>query len=307
MNIKPSGILATCLLACLFVYPTVLSAQDTPSITLFTFHGDRSTSQAATDPLLLYVVINNSAATRIERDNQRNQQIIAQYKLTDSYKNLSKIEQMEVSEQYPVREIPTFTLGSDQASVESLISFLVRDDQGNNIDLAIRMLEANDHQPRAIDLLEERSLYYQFAVESDQLAQLPPGSYHFVASVDTTQHADMWNGWIYSRSVAIALSDTHPEPGWDTSNQRMLLQSTFLVEDHQFKKAEDHASLWIEQHSGSINAWSQLGEALYGLGRNEEALEAFNTAIDRFRSKHGDTPVEPPQEILDRISEIEES
>ena len=295
-----------CLLACLLAYPSALLAQDTPSISLLTFFGDRNSSQSVADPLLFYVIIDNSAATSVERDNRRNHQMVERYTRTDDFQGLSKIEQLEFFEQYPVREIPGFTLGSEQASVESLLGFLVRDEQGNAINITIRPLASNDHQPRAIDLLDERSLYYQFVVESDQLRQLSPGTYHFVASIDTTQHADMWNGWIYSRNVAIRLSNTHPDPGWDSSNQRMLLQNTFLVDDRQFEKAEDHARSWIAQHPASIDAWSQLGEALYGRGQTEEALEAFAAAIDRFRSKHGDNPVELPKEILDRIREIEE-
>lgn len=307
MSIRAPKTLLTCLLSYLLAQPAVLLATDTPSINLFTFYADRSTSQSMSDPLLLYVIIDNSAASGVKRNNQRNQQIVEQYEQTEDFQSLSKIEKMEFYAQYPLRDVPEFKLGSGQTSVASLVNFLVRDGQGNNIDIAIRPLQANDHQPKTITLQGERSLSYQFVVESDQLRQLSPATYHFVASLDTTRQADMWNGWIYSNNVDIALSETHPQPGWDTSNLRMLLHSTFLVDDHQYKKAEDHARLWIEQHPDSINAWSQLGEALHGLGQKNAALEAYNTALIRFRSKHGDNPAELPQELLDKITAIEES
>ena len=172
------------------------------------------------------------------------------------------------------------------------------------IELTVRPLEGNEHERRPVDMLEERSLYYQFVVESDQLRSLAPGRYHFVATIDTSQRDDMWAGWAYSRSVAVELANDHADPNWPGSEQRLLMQSTFLVDDRQFMMAEDHARNFIQKFPDSINAWAQLGEALYGLGRNDEALSAFNTALDKFRAKHGDTPRELPQEIIDRVNEI---
>ena len=84
------------------------------------------------------------------------------------------------------------------------------------------------------------------------------------------------------------------------------MQSTFLIEDRQFVMAEDHARNFIQRFPESINAWAQLGEALFGLGRNDEALDAFNTALAKFRAKHGNAPRELPNEILDRVQEIKD-
>lgn len=306
MNITATKILRPGLLAALLLLCAATQAQDTPAVGLFTYNGERSIDQMIADPLLFYVIIDNGQATGIERTNQRNREIVDDYSNSEAFAELTRVEQLEFFEEYAIQEIPGFILGSEQTSLEGLISFLVRDDQGNGINLDIRPLATNEHEPRPIDLLEERSLYYQFAVESDQLRTLTPGKYHFVASIDTTQQDDMWRGWTYSRSVAVELGNSHPDQDWDDSEQRLLMQSTFLIEDHQFVMAEDHARKFIQKFPESVNAWAQLGEALFGLGRNDEALDAFNTALARFRAKHGNTPRELPNEILDRVREIKD-
>jgi len=116
----------------------------------------------------------------------------------------------------------------------------------------------------------------------------------------------MWQGISYSKSVIFSLSDPHPDPDWRTSNQRALLHSTYFIEDKQFIEAEKHARSWIALHPDSIDAWGQLGEALYGQDKNTEALEAFRTSEAKFRLKYGDTPFELPMELIDRIDEIKE-
>ena len=60
----------------------------------------------------------------------------------------------------------------------------------------------------------------------------------------------------------------------------------------------------MQKSPESVNAWKQLGEALSGLGRNDDAQDALNTALAKFRAKHGNSPMELPKDIIDRVIEI---
>ncbi len=60
----------------------------------------------------------------------------------------------------------------------------------------------------------------------------------------------------------------------------------------------------MQKFPESVNAWAQLGEALWGLGRNDDVQDALNIALVKFRAKHGNSPRELPKDIIDRVIAI---
>ena len=295
---------AALVLATLLAPSTLALAVDTPGISLFGFNGERQLDQSAADPLLLFVMLDNSAALIAEQENQLNKKLVEHYSQTQDYKDMSATELAAFNRQYPIQEVPRIVLGSASVSLESLFDFQIRNQRGETVELKARPLTANDHQARAIELGVQQTLYYQFVLESRQLNLLPPGTYYIVAAIDTTEQPEMWQGWAYSKTMTVTLAEQHPESGWATSNQRALLLGNYLIEDKQYVQAEQHARNWTTQHPDSVDAWSLLGEALYGQGKVPEALESFDTAVRKFREKHGNNPFELPQELLDRIDQI---
>lgn len=282
----------------------VAYAEERPTLLLSTFHGSNIT-HSINDPLLLTVAVENGAAKVISRQNQRNREILDQYAQTEQYKSLNKLELSELDRAYPIRAIPEFSLGSALVSLPELINFQLRDENAAAVNPVVRLLASNDRQRTSINLDGQGTRDYQFAVEIDELQKLPPGDYQIAATLDTTNRKDMWQGWVYSQPISVKLVQKHPDPAWPKSNLQSLMVSTYLIADQQYAEAEQHARQWTTRHPDSVDAWAQLGEALHGQGQSDAAIEAFNTALVNFRSKHGNRPQELPEEILDRLKQIQ--
>ena len=301
MNILDKFLLA----ACLLLSSAAAGAQEQPGLWLTTFSGDNSISHAAGDPLLITVVLENSAAKVISRRNQRHREILDKYAATDEYKSLDQFELSELNDAYPIRDVPEFQLGSASVAVSELIDFQIRDADGTAKQVPVRLLASNDRTHTSITLEAESSRDYQFAFESSELQKLADGTYQLVAVIDTREQTDMWSGWVYSQPITINLVRQQPDPDWPGSNLRSLMVSTYLIADQQFAEAEKHAQEWTTRDPESVDAWAQLGEALFGQGENSLAVESFNTALAKFRAKFGNRPVELPEQITDRLNQIE--
>lgn len=307
------GVLA---LSCIALSSWAQSATDAdsepsynPGVQLFSFYGERTLKQAAGDPLLLFAIIDNPNARYLQRENARNKKRQEQYEASEDYKKLpekmAKFELAVVKELYPVLELPIIKLGSDKVSADELISFQVKDEAGEDVDLAIRALPANDDETDTTELHAENSLYYQYGASSEEMQKLADGTYQIVAVLDTHKQDDMWQGLVLSKPVVVSLSREHPDANWQDSNAQAILHSNYLMASHQYLDAELHARRWIERHPDSVDAWAHLGDALAAQGKNEEARTSWETALTKFRLKYGDNPVELPMEIIDKIDQLE--
>ncbi len=286
------------------IWLSIAEAEDTLGISLFGFSGDRIIDQYKKDPLLLYVTIDNSAAIFTERQNTRNQLIIDGYSNTEEYQNLSQDVRNELNSAYPIVKTSPIVLGSESLSVADLIDIQVRNQNGDNIKLEYRVLVPSKPVKQKVQLDHTRSLSFTFVIENNQLSKLPLGRYHFVAGVDTRKQEDMWQGWAYSNSVDVSLTEQHPKPDWEASNVRAKMISEYLLMDKQFELAQNHALLWTERQPDSVNAWSSLGDALAGQEQREAALDAYNKALSNFFAKNGNPPPELPTSLIKRIDEL---
>ncbi len=300
----------TFLLVCLinFVLNSQANAQNnTPGISLFTFSGERRIEHSTQDPLLLYINITNSAAVSTARKNARNQTIIESYSKTDKYKELSKEQLDKLSKDYPTIELPTFKLGSSSTPLIDLINIQIRNNKGENVQLDIRPLASSKSKDGIVKLEQDKSHLYIFVIESKHLATLDSGSYHFAVGVDTRKSKDMWQGWAYSNTVTVSINEQHSKADWGTSDGRAMLLSAYLLGDQQFDLAEQHARSWIERHPESVNAWSDLGDALAGLEKNDAALKAYDTGVKKFWLKNGADAPEAPRELIEKINRLDAS
>lgn len=298
----------TFLLACLItlVLVTKSNAQNnTPGISLFTFNGERQIEHAKQDPLLLYISLTNSAAVSTARQNARNQRIIESFSNTNKYKELSEEQLDKLYKAYPTVELPTFKLGSSSTPLIDLINIQIRNNKGENVQLDIRPLASSKSKDGIVKLEQDKSHLYIFVIESKHMATLDSGSYHFAVGVDTRKSKDMWQGWAYSNTVTVSINEQHSKADWATSDGRAMLLSAYLLGDQQFDLAEQHARSWIERHPESVNAWSDLGDALAGLEKNDAALQAYNTGVDKFWLKNGTNAPEAPRELIEKINQLE--
>jgi len=286
---------------------SVLAEEETPDITLFGFEGGPEVVQSMTDPLLLYVVIGNGRAAAIRRENTRRREILEDFTATPDFGKLSVTEQKVYRQRYAQSPVPEFALGSPRTALESLISFMAKDAGGNEVQFAIRPLRANDHEARTIQLDEAQRAMYRFVVEPRDLQSLRPGEYQIVATVDTSGRQDMWAGWFYSRPLKLALHSTAPDPEWSGSDRRQYLLATVALSDQQFATAENQTRQWVRMFPDSVDAWASLGKALEGQNRPAEALQAFNTAVEKFRKKYGNSPQELPDILLEHIERLEQA
>jgi len=285
------------------IWNSLAQENESLSVSLIGFNGAQAIDQSIEDPLLLYVTIENSGAIFARRQNARNKSILDNYAQTEEYKNLSEDARDKLALAYPQIETPSIVLGANSLPAVDLINIQVRDQNGENINLVTRVLEQSDFAKQITQLDHSRSLRFTFVVESEQLTALAQGHYHFVASIDTLNQQDMWQGWAYSNSVTVSLSAQHPQSDWENSNERASMQSYFLLADKQYKNAQLHANSWIQRDPESIDAWSSLGDALAGLKQRDAALDAYNEALSYFFTKHGNPPEELPLLLIKRIDD----
>lgn len=296
------------LILMIWLFTPVLSASviDGPGLSLFGFNGERQIGHVKSDPLMLNIMVDNTGAAIAISANKSNKKIVNQYSKTDAYNSLTPSELNAFNKRYGPREVPVVVLGSDQVSLESLINIQVRSAKGGVLDLRIRPLAANPSAPEPIEVTAHEAHLYQFVIEPDQLKGLPDGIYFLAAGIDTRDQQAMWQGWTFSKTLIVKLAAKADVKNWRKSEQRAQLISTYLIDDHQFSKAEAQAREWIANHPNSVDAWAQLGEALFGLKEYQESLDSFLTAVNKFEAKLGKTPAELPMELIERIHTIEQ-
>ena len=90
---------------------------------------------------------------------------------------------------------------------------------------------------------------------------------------------------------------------------RLNMLGTYYLTDRQFKKAEEYADRMIERDAEFMGGWINKAEALAGQGREAEAIESLEKALDIFYvwvERAQPEFVEVPTYILRRISELHE-
>ena len=296
--------IAVILLLTFFAVSSACAKSDV-GLNLFTFFGERSAEITHDDPLLLMLTLENSGAAVIQQENRDKQRVLSQFKTSAAYNDLGDEERQRLEQDYATQDVPEILIGSDAVAVTDLIRFAIRNSAGETVELEPTPLASNIINKGPIELILGDSQFYQFAVTAEELKDLPSDAYFIAAVLDTSEQSDMWQGMAFSNTVRIDLTGEHSDPDWSTSDQRAMLFSTYLIENLNYVEAEGHARSWLEFHPDSVDGWAQLGHALAGQDKDDEALEALNSALTKFRNKFGDNPAELPLEVLDQIDAIE--
>jgi tetratricopeptide (TPR) repeat protein len=279
-----------------------------PRIRLTTFFGELSIHHPHGDPLLLRVGLSNPDYAWLSRTNERNRRILERFIDSGSFATLPDAEKQLVRDRHQEREIPRFTLGSKDRAVTDLIRFRVFDAGGETIPIAVRPLAGTDRTLRSIELYDGEPVFLKFGIDATELAELPTGLYAIVAYVDTVDEPSMWQGRAVADPVTLHLTDSIRSPTRQEVNRRLFAAAGYHLADRRHDQAEIDARMMTERDPGYIAGWGQLGDALAGQDRYDEALEAYARALSLYEeSLHLEPPPipEPPAELELRIREIE--
>ncbi len=183
-------------------------------------------------------------------------------------------------------ELKPVSIGSKNKLLASLVRFEVKDSNGGEAKLTIRVLAESADKKDAVNLKADRVSLY-FGVEPDALATLPKGVYRPQAFVNGASSAP----------VTVKLRKTGPA--------RDDTQGLYYRLDRRFDMLLAHAERMVGKEAGDPAGHIYMGDALAGLGRGRDALGAYDKAlmIHKVRSK-GAVLVEDPRYIKDRIEEI---
>ncbi|GEM_PF-1436994 len=284
----------------------LVAAQAKPTLSLFAFTGEREIVQAASDPLLLHVMVGNTQAISVARENQRNQRFLDRLDESELVNTLSEQELASMKQVHALQEMPYFTLGSAQTPLNDLLNFQVRAEDGSKIKVSPRLLSKYKEQINFGELKASNHFYYVFAIEASELSALKAGTYSIAVAIDTRKQENMWQGWAHSNTLNVSLSSIHPDPNWEGSSAQAAMFAHYLINDKRFEFAELHAHQWTQNHPESVDAFSYLGDALAGLNQNKKALEAYYKAAANFTLKYGENPVEIPRTLVAQIDALEE-
>jgi tetratricopeptide (TPR) repeat protein len=137
----------------------------------------------------------------------------------------------------------------------------------------------------------------RFALVPDNSAKLAPGSYVVRARLGPSY----WPPWNFTRSVysnPIALKVTSVASlSAQQQNDSIARAGQLYLDQSRFQDALRLATQLKDREPQSVRSWTLYGDALNGLRRDEQALDAYNEALVLAAKAHGS---EPPHWMMTR-------
>ena len=132
----------------------------------------------------------------------------------------------------------------------------------------------------------------------DSLA-IPPGKYLVRAVVKTPWWAPPLSGWRgTAKSAPLQITVRAAQPGaWDEKQAQDAAE--FYLSTQRFQDAERIALEWTRRSPKTAHAFAAWAQALEGLGRDNEALAAYRTALQLVPNSP-----EEPRYLLDKLSAL---
>ncbi|MGH7848932.1 MAG: hypothetical protein ACREOP_01410, partial [Thermodesulfobacteriota bacterium] len=175
---------------------------------------------------------------------------------------------------------------------------------GSSDDLGNAELHAGDE---AI-LEKERNLYTaELGVAPEETAKIPEGRYTIRAVLEAPSGAlGNWSGRAVSNPVVVSLGkrvkETTPED--DPELSRLIESIDFYLRAERFEDAYRLALELKERQPKKVQSYILLGDALNGLKRDREALEAYMKALYIIATKG--KQYEPPTYLIMRMDEVKQ-
>ena len=292
-----AGILATPL-----VWAQESEETVSPTLTLHGFPGVEDVDRAVDGPLLVQLLINNSAVEALRQRNALREDMLEQFQSDAGYTDLSAVQKLEFMRANKQEVLPGITLGSNRSPVQGLAQLELRSAKGEPRQMAWRSLAANAEQGDVALLESDEPLSLYYVLEPKELAGLGKGKHTLVAVLDTSKQEGMWQGRVESGQLNLELHASGKK-ALDDRAQRYVTGRYYLL-DEQYDKALQNAEGLTQDYPEFVKGWGQKGDALAGLGRKEEAREAYTQGVAVYRVRQAPQIPEPPTYLLQRIDEL---
>lgn len=155
-------------------------------------------------------------------------------------------------------------------------------------------------------LFDESARVYSagFAISPEDSAGLGAGHY----TVKAALRSPWWPPWnwigkeVVSNEVGFTVQPVAASAG-EQEAERLADSVQFYLDAGRFDDALRLATQLKDRLPDKSNTWTLMGDALNGLHRDQEALDAYNTALELAAKEKG---TEPPEYILIRQQEVME-
>jgi len=178
-------------------------------------------------------------------------------------------------------------LGSPQA-------FLFQRDASGRINI-----EGKEGEEAIIDA--EHSYTVELGIDPDESAKITPGLYTIQAILDISFERE--NKRVASNPVIVNVQEQKVPLTAEQELRRLIESAEFYIQASRFEDAYLLAIKVKEREPKKIQSYILLGDALNGLRRDKEALEAYNYAIHLSALEK---QYEPPTYLMLRKYEVEQ-
>ncbi len=155
---------------------------------------------------------------------------------------------------------------------------------------------------------KERNLYTaELGVAPEETAKIPEGRYTIRAVLPVPSGSQgKWSGRAVSNPVVVSVEEQVKEttPADDPERSRLIESINFYLRAERFDDAYRLALQAVEQKRVNVDARILLGDALNGLGRDEEALKSYTKALYLLAAKG--KQYEPPTYLIMRMDEVKQ-
>jgi hypothetical protein len=166
-------------------------------------------------------------------------------------------------------------------------------------------LHLTDSPPAVLSLEARTTGELTWWLSPEETAKLPEGGYELVAVLDTT-HATAPDGW-RGRTVSVPLAirvrkEPSPLPPQQEAEKYQLLAAYHLLRGDA-KQALALADELLKKQPDNLGGLQLKGDLLARDGKTEEALAAYDRALEVFLKKYG-TKEGPPRDLLKKRNEL---
>lgn len=155
---------------------------------------------------------------------------------------------------------------------------------------------------------KERNLYTaELGVAPEETVKIPEGRYTIRAVLHVPSGSQgKWSGRAVSNPVVVSVEKRIKDgtPSDDREWSRLIESINFYLLAERFNDAYRLALQAVEQKRDNVDARILLGDALNGLGRDEEALKSYTKALYLIATKG--KQYEPPTYLIIRMDEVKQ-
>jgi hypothetical protein len=264
-------------------------------------------TQGTNEPLLLLLSIGNTAAQNMASQNRQRQRELTQLQNKPEIKALSPTDKAEFDQMHQPAPIPTAEIGEAGKPPAATVQFVIKNAAGKEISFPVRPLADTLKEIGVIKFDETQSRSWFYGADPEKLAELPLGTYTIEAhlSARDAHGAKLPDAVSNLARFTLTRPDTAPETDVEKANLSDYRNAGFYLYDHQYPKVDPYVEQMLKRDPKSIGAWERRGDEMAGLGRKQEAKQAYYKALDNFAGKYaGQKDIEYPEYLENRLRDL---